>query len=266
MTVDADIEQHLNTAEELIREAEALYSGGNVENAAEKLHDAADALSRAGMDLSSGIPRETLEKCDSMPVKILRRVAEEADVLPDFNAAFASYIPDMEVNLPAKNVSAKELPAALATVYSAEPKSEGNVSALKTLIDILTGQRRISEFIFGDSGIYSSLADTAAPYLITGATYISRDPEKAAHYEESIPEMLNGPVKHLAELMLSLVTSAFFAGLVILLVKRFVTHKKGNAGFAAGMVKLVAVNFPLLVRGLREASAEIRNIKNIAFA
>jgi Archaeal PaREP1/PaREP8 family. len=84
MTVDAEIEQHLNYAEELIREAESLYSGGKVENAAEKLHDAADELSRAGLDLTSGIPKETLEKCDSMPVRILRRVAEEADVLPDF--------------------------------------------------------------------------------------------------------------------------------------------------------------------------------------
>ncbi|HJJ27765.1 MAG TPA: hypothetical protein O0X70_00015 [Methanocorpusculum sp.] len=266
MTVDEEIEQHLNYAEELIREAESLYSGGNTENAAEKLHDAADELSRAGINLSSGIPKETLEKCDSMPVKILRRVAEEAELMPDFNAAFAAYAPEMEVSMPDAKISASELPVVLHSVYSAEPEKEGNVSALKTLIDLVTGQRRITDFIFGDNGIYSSLADTVSPYLIAGASYVTRDPQKAMEYEDSIPAVINGPVKHLAQLMLALVTSAFFAGLLVLLVKRFVTHKKGNAGFAAGMISLIATNFPLLVSGLREASTELRNIKNIAFS
>lgn len=266
MSEDADFDRCLNFADCLLDEAESLFAEGKTEDAAQFLQDAADELSKAGASICMHIPPEDLEKCDSLPVKVLRKVAEAADVLPDSLSVLKMYIPNIEVPLPDRKISPLELPGVLKGVFEAEPKAEGSASVLEAVIGFVTGHRSMREMIFADDGIYSSLADTAAPYLIAGASYISGDAEKAAGYEDSIPEMLNGPVKHLAELFLSLLTSAFFAGILILLVKRFVTHKKGNIGFAAGMLSLIASNFPLLVSGLREASTELRNFKNIAFS
>ena len=209
----------------------------------------------------------TTSPADSiLPVKVVRKLAAESNLLPNTYASVNAFIPDIEASIPEGEVPPAELPAVIRVIYESEPKGEASASTLKLLLEMLLGQRSISEFIFGENGVYSTLADVAAPYLIVGASYLAKDEAKAVAYEDSIPEMLNGPVRHLAMLFLSLITSAFFAGVVILLVKRFVSHQKGNVGFAAGMVSLIAANFPLLVTGLREASVELRNLKNIAFA
>lgn len=257
----------LDTAEEDLHE-------GNTDAALASLETAVSLLCDVGSDTLSEIPQADIDVLDGRLAVVLRRVAESAGFLPEnFEPILA--ITGIPVSLgddfaekSASSLSTEEIVEILQTIYTAPDEiskdPENDISLLKTLTDVLVGQKTVSEVIFSEDGAYDMFASAAAPYLITGAAYLYGDEGQS---EEKIPEMLDGPIKRLFRLLFSLLTSAFMSALLLLLVKRILAARKmrpgivENAAFAASLVSLTAGNLPLLLEGLRAAVHELQDLR-----
>jgi len=257
----------LDTTEEYLHE-------GNIDDALASLETAASLLCDVGSDALSEIPQADIDVLDGRLAVVLRRVAESAGFLPE-NFESILVLTGIPVSLggefaekSSSSLSAEEIVEILQTIYTAPDEisedTESDISLLKTLTDVLVGQKTVSEVIFSEDGAYDMFASAAAPYLITGAAYIYGGEGQS---EEKIPEMLDGPVKRLFRLLFSLLTSAFMSALLLLLVRRILAARKmrpgivENAAFAASLVSLTAANLPLLLDGLRAAVHELQDLR-----
>ncbi len=258
----------------LLDTAEEYLHGGNTDAALASLETAASLMCDVGSDTLSEIPQEDIDVLDGRLAVVLRRVAESVGFLPEnFEPILA--ITGVPVSLDeefseksASSLSAEEIVEILQTIYTAPDEisedTENDVSLVKTLTDVLVGQKTVSEVIFSEDGAYDMFASAAAPYLITGAAYLYGDEGQS---EEKIPEMLDGPVKRLFRLLFSLLTSAFMSALLLLLAKRILAARRArrgiidNAAFAASLASLTAANLPLLLDGLRAAVHELQDLR-----
>jgi hypothetical protein len=273
MSLEDTSRNHFASIESLLDEAERYCDQGNTPAALSSLETAVSKLCSTGSGILSDIPETDVAALDGHLATVLRRLAERADLLPENFATILSItgIPaslgDEFADKSADPLSAEEIVEALKLIHTAPdemPKDpENDISLLKTLIDLLNGQKTVSEVIFSDNGAYDMLADAASPYLVTGAVYLSGDGEDTG---EKIQKMMEGPIKRLVRLLFSLLTSAFISGLLLLIVRRILAVRKmrpgfvENAAFAASVFSLTAVNIPVMLEGLRAAAHELKEL------
>jgi len=267
---------HFSSINALLEVAEGYFHEGNIDAALSSLETAVSQLNKVGSGTLSEIPRADIATLDGRLAAILRRFAESSGVLPEnFDLVLSiTGVPEslrsVFAERSSESLSAEEIVEVLQIIYTAPDEiSEdlGNdISILKTLTDILIGQKTVSEVIFSENGAYDMLAVTAAPYLITGAVYVYGDEGEA---EGKIPDMLEGPVKRLVRLLFSLLTSAFISGLLLLLVRRILAARRmrpgfvENAAFAASILSLTAANIPMILEGLRAAVHELGELRSL---
>ena len=273
MSLEDTFPDHFASINALLDEAERYCDEGNTSAALSSLETAVSKLCSEGSGILSDMPETDVAALDGQLATALRRLAESADILPE-NFSSILLITGVPASLgdgfaekSADSLSAEGIVEALKLIYTAPDEMsadpEHDISLLKTLIDLLNGQKTVSELMFSDNGAYDMLADAASPYLITGAVYLSGDEGEA---EGKIQKMLEGPVKRLVRLLFSLLTSAFISGLLLLIVRRILAVRKmrpgfvENAAFAASVFSLTAANIPVLIDGLRSAAHELKEL------
>jgi len=260
----------------LLDTAEGYLHEGNIDASLSSIETAVSQLCSVGSGTLSAIPEADIAALDGHLATILRRFAESSGVLPEnFDQVLSlTGVPESICDALAEKsvnpLSAEEIVDILQTIYSVPDEMsedpENDISLLKTLKDILIGQKTVSEVIFSENGAYDMLAVTAAPYLITGAVYVYGDEGEA---EAKIPDMLEGPIKRLVRLLFSLLTSAFISGLLLLLVRRLLAARRmrpgvvENAAFAASVISLTAANIPMILEGLRAAVHELEELRSL---
>ncbi len=173
---------HFSSINALLAVADGYFHEGNIDAALSSLETAVSQLNKAGSGTLSEIPRADIATLDGRLAAILRRFAESSGVLPENFDLVLSITGVLEslhsvfAERSSESLSAEEIVEVLQIIYTAPDEiSEdlGNdISILKTLTDILIGQKTVSEVIFSENGAYDMLAVTAAPYLITGAVYV----------------------------------------------------------------------------------------------
>lgn len=253
-------------------------SGENPQEALNEIYLAVDDLSRAGSSIISEITKGDVVLLDGTVAKVLRKLAEDSELIPGNFSQTVNALPNADDILGAQaleistgSLSAEKIVDTVKNVYetpgSKLTDAEGDFSALNIIKDLLLGNRKLSETVFSENGVYDIFVSSTTPYLVTAASFISRDEEKFAEFENMIPEALNGPVKHLSKLLLSLLTSAFMSGLLILIVKRIIAGSgtAKNVMFGASVVSLTISNLPLIVEGVKAVSAELSELKRIVF-
>ncbi len=281
---DDPVDSLIRSAECHLAEAETLACAGDHAAAAAAVEDAVNELLRAGSRLTAAIHPEDMAELEGTAARVLRALAERFGILPENYLPVFSVAPEAEKILnPATAAEAQEhqsvagVARVVSQVYDtgASPDTElseeegaGYVSVLGVLIELLQGQRTLTDAVFADGGAYDAFAGVAAPYLITGAAYAAGDADTGT-YEEKISEMLAGPVKRLIRLLAALLTSAFMSGLILLLIRRIlaVRHLRPgiieNAMFAGSVLSLIAANIPMFIDGSRAVIRELRELQNI---
>jgi len=267
---------HFASANVLLDAAEIYLAEGNNDLAISSVEEAVNLLRSSGVSILLDIPESDIAELDGRLASVLRRFGEEAGILPE-NFATVLSLSGVSLSLDGEfaekmssTLSASEIVEVLEILYTSSdeisPDPEKDISVLNILSGLLTGKKTVSEMVFAENGAYDMLSLEAAPYLITGAAYVYGDEEE---YEKKIPEMLDGPVKHLVHLMFSLMTSTFMSGLLLLLIRRVLTTRKTNPSivdntvFAASILSLIVANIPIFIEGLREVSHELDELRNM---
>ncbi|HJJ30430.1 MAG TPA: hypothetical protein O0W87_05480 [Methanocorpusculum sp.] len=267
---------HFLSINDSLDAAEKYLHMGNIDAALSSIEAAVSQMFGVGSDILSNIPEADIISLDSRLALVLRRFAENFGVLPENFEPILSItgvpvsLNDVFAEGSEVPLSAEEIVKVLKVLYTPQEEisedPENDISVLKTLTDILNGQKKVSDMIFSDDGAYDMLAMTAAPYLITGAAYLHGDEGQSG---EKIQEMLEGPVKRLVRLLFSLMTSAFISGLLLLLFRRILAARNmrpgivKNVGFAASVLFLTVVNIPILLEGLRAAAHELEELRSL---
>ncbi|MDO5844244.1 MAG: hypothetical protein Q4Q53_03750 [Methanocorpusculum sp.] len=278
MSQEEVVSAYIESANAHLANAEKAAAENNTECAVSEIKSAVDDLTAAGYSILNEIPKEDIVRLDGTVAKFLRRLAEDADLLPKNFEQIINAIPNADKIFKDKlqqpsdeSLSAEKIVETVKTVYENEAEAESSdedFSILKIIKDLLLGNKKITDTVFSENGVYDIFVNTASPYLVTGAAFISRDEDKFAEYEEKIPEILNGPMRHLSKLLLSLLTSAFISGLLLIVIRRILSGKKSvlkNAEFGVDAVKLTVANLPMLIEGTRAAAIEISELKKIVF-
>lgn len=279
MSQEDSINGFIESANIHLSRAEEFQTENNSESALNELAQAVECLSKAGSSIISEIPKEDVIRLDGTVAGVLRRLAEDSELLPGNFERTVSAVPNADEILGEKtseiskgSLSAEKIVDTVKNVYDT-PETESknpddDLSALKIILDLLLGNRKLSDTVFSENGVYDIFVSSAVPYLVTGAAFISRDEEKLAKYEQMIPEILNGPIRHLSKLFLSLMTSAFMSGFLLLVIKRIIAGKSSavnNVKFGVSVAALTVSNLPMLIDGVKAVSVEIGNLKNIVF-
>ena len=281
---DDSIDSLIRSAEHSLTEAEARVCAGDHEAAAAAMEQAVDELLRAGSCLTAAIHPDDMAELEGTVTRVLRALAERFGILPEDYLPVFSVAPAAERVLdPAVMAEAREhqpvagIARVIGMVYDTDisPDAEVSeeeraecVSALGVLIELLQGQRTLTDAVFADGGAYDAFTRVAAPYLIIGAAYAAGDADPGT-YEEKVSAMLAGPVKRLIRLLAALLTSAFMSGLILLLIRRIlaVRHLRpgiiDNALFAGSVLSLTAANIPMFLDGSRAVIRELRELQNI---
>ncbi|MDO9523388.1 MAG: hypothetical protein Q7J08_06715 [Methanocorpusculum sp.] len=267
---------HFSSINAQLDAAERYLHEGDIDASLSSIETAVSQLCCVGSGTLSEIPEADIATLDGRLAAILRRFAESSGVLPEnFDQVLSiTGVPESLRSVFAErssdSLSAEEIVEVLQIIYTApdeiseDPRDD--ISILKTLTDILIGQKTVSDVIFSENGGYDMLAVTATPYLITGAVYVYGDEGEA---EAKIPDMLEGPVKRLVRLLFSLLTSAFISGLLLLIVRRILAARRmrpgvvENAAFAASVLSLTAANIPMILEGLRAAVHELEELRSL---
>lgn len=249
-----DIDTHLNTAD-------SLFGNEDYAAAVSELFEAADLLAKEGSTLVSSVSADTF----NTPVfSVVTRVFSVFENLPE-TAELSVLAPEIRSLLPGPSASPEEMLLAVSKIYEDagdEPASaEPDFGIIRLLLSLLSGQQSMRGTLFSDAGMYDSAASSAAPYLallftLSGDT-ADADAKKAA-------ETLFGPLKRLAELFYSLLTSSLTAGLLLLLIRRAIPILRPSKKAATvDAVLLAASNIPLLIAGLRAVASELSCLRQI---
>ncbi|MBQ3570783.1 MAG: hypothetical protein IJA20_08950 [Methanocorpusculum sp.] len=244
--------------------ADIFFQNGNYSAAASELLEAVRLLSRDGKEIVSSISSEGFE---SPLFSAVRRVFSVFDTLPD-SAELSVLMPEAAALLPEHAASPSEMLAAVSEIYEkAEAEAEeaaagtADFSILQILLSLLSGQQSMRDILFSETGMYVSAASAAAPYL-TGLLFISGGEAEAS--AEKADRLLFGPLKHLAELFYSLLTSSLTAGLLLLAVRRAIpVMRPSKSSAAAEVLMLAASNIPVLIAGLRGVAKELACLRAI---
>jgi len=242
--------------------ADVLFQNGNYSAAASELLEAVRLLSRDGREIVSSISSEGFE---SPLFSAVRRVFSVFDTLPD-SAELSTLMPEAAALLPERAASPSEMLVAVSEIYEkaeAEEAAAGTAdfSILQVLLSLLSGQQSMRDILFSETGMYVSAASAAAPYL-TGLLLFSGEEAEAS--AEKADRMLFGPLKRLAELFYSLLTSSLTAGLLLLAVRRAIpVMRPSKASAAAEAFMLAASNIPVLIAGLRGVAKELSALRAI---
>lgn len=284
---DTDISRMLAVAESYLDSADESFSEGDEEGALRFLEKAIDDLFFTGSKILSHISDEDITHLDGSFSRILRGLAEKFGLLPeDYTQVFAvapealDVLDDEALRVAKEHATVKEMSEILKNLYGSdtspllvdtEEKERAYTSSVGTLIELIRGQRTVSDAVFSVGGPYDSLSDAAAPYLITGSAFISGD-EDTEGFEKRVPKILNGPVKRLFMLLTALLTSAFMSGILLLLIKRLLATRSGRPGvmddvvFAGSVARLTMSNVPMFIAGARAVASEFQSFWEIVSA
>ncbi|MDV0444289.1 hypothetical protein [Methanorbis rubei] len=273
----------ISSAESLLNAASDEVSSGNPEAAAELLEKAVTDLLTAGSCMVSGIPSEDITALESSLARILRALAERFGILPEDHQPIFALLPDARLVLDEGTAQAAQTHQPVSgvrdvvlavyesddgeTLHSDE-ETDRYISIGKMLLELLEGQRTLQDAVFAEDGAYDAFLGVASPYLMAGAAYLSGE-DASESYDEKIPKMLDGPVKRLLRLLVSLLTSAFMSGLLLLVIRRLLAARKIRPGimdnviFAGSVASLVAANLPMLIDGALQTAAELRELHHI---
>ena len=249
-----------DSADERLNRADGYFREGDYDAAVSEILEAVALLSREGAVLVSSV---SAEKFETPVFSVVRRVFSVFDTLPD-SAELSALYPEVRALLPERTESPSEMLAAVSEIYEkAEDEQEtgADFSLIQLLLSILSGQQSMRDMLFSETGMYVSAASAAAPYL-TGLFLFSGDEgERAA---EKADRMLFGPLKRLAELFYSLLTSSLTAGLLLLAIRRAIpVMRPSKASTAVEAVMLAASNIPVIISGLRSVAAELSSLRQI---
>lgn len=242
--------------------AAVLFQNGEYPSAVVELLEAVRLLSREGSDLISSV---SAEKFQTPVFSVVRQVFSVFDSLPNA-AEISSIIPEAKALLPDHTAAPSEMLAAVSGIYESAgedaPAGDApNPSVIQLLIALLTGQQSMRDTLFSDTGMYMSAASSAAPYLSVLFTFSGDTPDAAA---EKASALLFGPLKRLAELFYSLLTSSLTAGILLLVIRRAIpVLRPTKAEAAVDAVLLAASAIPLLIEGLRAVAAELSLLRRI---
>ncbi|HJJ96552.1 MAG TPA: hypothetical protein O0X38_02765 [Methanocorpusculum sp.] len=254
MPNDTPVDTLIATAEASLDAASNALLHGDADAAADYLEAAVSGLLRAGSSLLASVHTADIAALESSIARILRALAERFGILPEDHQPVLALLPE-SVNV-------------LDTSTKTAAETDACISAGRLLLDLLSGQRTLTDAVFARDGAYDAFSDIAAPYLISGAVFLGGG-ESTESCEEKIPEMLAGPVRRLVELLAALLTSAFMSGLILLIIRRVLAVRRVRPGmvdniiFAGSMVSLVAANLPMFVDGARQVAAELRSLQEI---
>ena len=284
MPDDTSVETLIATAEASLSAASQSLLNGDSDAAADHLESAVSDLLRAGSCLLTVVHTADIAALESTIARILRALAERFGILPEDHLPVLSLLPESVDVLDdaTKTAAATHLPVSgvcdmVRSVYDSrddahpelsEENADQYISAGQLLIDLLSGQRTLTDAVFAENGAYDAFSDVAAPYLIQGAAFVGGS-DTADSCGEKIPELLAGPVKRLIELLVALMTSAFMSGLLLLIIRRLLAVRRIRPGivdnviFAGSVASLVAANLPMLIDGARLVAAELRSLREI---
>lgn len=272
------------TAEASLDAASNALLHGDADAAADYLEAAVSGLLRAGSSLLASVHTADIAALESSIARILRALAERFGILPEDHQPVLALLPESVNVLDTSTKTAAEthLPVSgvcdvvrsvyeseeTATPELSEEETDACISAGRLLLDLLSGQRTLTDAVFARDCAYDAFSDIAAPYLISGAVFLGGG-ESTESCEEKIPEMLARPARRLVELLAALLTSAFMSGLILLIIRRVLAVRRVRPGmvdniiFAGSMVSLVAANLPMFVDGARQVAAELRSLQEI---
>lgn len=244
--------------------ADVFFQNRNYSAAVSELLEAVRLLSRSGAEVVSSLSSECFE---SPLFSVVRRVFSVFDTLPD-SAELSSLMPEAASLLPEHTATPSEMLAAVSEIYEqaeeeaeAEGTADADVSLIRILLSLLSGQQSMRELLFSDTGMYVSAASAAAPYLTGFFLFSGEEAEASA---DKAHRMLYGPLQHLAELFYSLLTSSLTAGLLLLAVRRAIpVMRPSKKSAAVDAVMLAVSNIPLLIEGLRGVAKELSCLRAI---
>ena len=284
MPHDTPAESLIATAEASLAAASSTLLQNDLNSAADHLETAVTSLLDAGSVLLTSVQQADIAVLESGLARILRALAERFGLLPEDHQLILLLLPESVDVLDASTQTAaktylpiSEVCATVRSVYESretdvlelsEEDMNSHISAVRLLIDLLLGQRTLSDAVFSENGAYDAFSDVASPYLISGAVFVGGS-ENSASYEEQIPQILAGPIKRLVELLAALLTSAFMSGLILLIIRRILAVRKIRPGmvdnliFAGSVASLVATNLQLFVGGVKQVTTELRNLQQI---
>lgn len=286
MPDEVPVDVLISSAESALDDAARLLFAGDANVAAEHLDHAVTDLLIAGSRILGDVFATDGAGVTTGAARTLRALAEQLGILPEDHQPILTLVPKASALIAPKIQAAAEthlpiveLPKLLKEVYRGETpvgelsdeEAHGYVSAGNILIDLLQGQRTFTDAVFSDFGPYDTFASVAAPYLITGAAYLGGEDDTSS-CEETIPRLLSGPVKRLLRLFIALMTSAFMAGLLLLLIRRLLAVRNIRPGsvdnviFAGSVAALVLANLPMFITGLRAVVGELRELQAIISA
>ncbi|MDV0442415.1 hypothetical protein [Methanorbis furvi] len=282
MPDDTSVDILISSAESALNDA-ADHISEDPERAAELLEKAVADLITAGSCMVSGISSADIAALESSLSRILRALAERFGILPEDHQPVFALLPDAETVLDEEIILAAQTHQPVSgvrdvvlAVYESgdgdairsDEEADRYLSIGQMLLELLEGQRTLQDTVFAEDGAYDAFSGVAAPYLIAGAAYLGGE-DASETYDEKIPKMLDGPVKRLLRLLVSLLTSAFMSGLLLLVIRRLLAARKIRPGimdnviFAGSVASLVAANLPMLIDGALQAAAELRELHHI---
>ncbi|MDR0980841.1 MAG: hypothetical protein LBL85_03550, partial [Methanocalculaceae archaeon] len=245
---------------------------------------AAETSLDAGSSLFTAVDTADIAALESSIARILRALAERFGLLPEDHQPILALLPESVdiLGTSTKTAAKTHLPVSgvcdlVRSVYESEEpqtpeiseeETDACISAGRLLIDLLSGQRTLTDAVFAKDGAYDTFCGIAAPYLISGVVF-AEGGESTEPYEEKIPDLLAGPIRRLVELLAALLTSAFMSGLILLLIRRVLAVRKIRPGtvdniiFAGSVASLIAANLPMFVDGAKQVAAELRNLQEI---
>lgn len=244
-----DIDTRLDFAAELLRKED--YAAAVLE-----LFEAVNLLAKEGSDLVSSV---SADKFQTPVFSVVTRVFSVFDDLPE-TAELAVLTPEIRSLLPKPSASPEEMLLSVSRIYEkAEEENpasgEADFSLIQFLLSLLSGQQSMRDALFSDAGMYDAAASSASPYLALLFSLSGDSMETAA---EKAAATLFGPLKRLAELFYSLLTSSLTAGILLLLIRRAVPiMRPSKAATAVDAAILAASNIPVLIEGLRAVAAEL---------
>ncbi|HJK78071.1 MAG TPA: hypothetical protein O0Y06_00210 [Methanocorpusculum sp.] len=284
MPNDTPVDTLIAAAEASLDAASNALLHGDTDAAADYLEVAVSGLLRAGSSLLTSVHTTDIAALESSIARILRALAERFGILPEDHQPVLALLPESVDILDTSTKTAAEmhLPVSgvcdvVRSVYESEEaaipelseeETDACISAGRLLLDLLSGQRTLTDAVFARDGAYDAFSDLAAPYLISGAVFLGGG-ESTGSCEEKIPEMLAGPIRRLVELLAALLTSAFMSGLILLIIRRVLAVRRVRPGmvdnviFAGSMASLIAANLPMFVDGARQVAAELRSLQEI---
>ncbi|MBE6507434.1 MAG: hypothetical protein E7Z72_05885 [Methanocorpusculum parvum] len=247
-------------ADARLTRAAVSFSEGAYEDAVSELFEAAGLLASEGAGLIRSVSASEFEN----PVfTTLLRITPVFENLPE-SADIQRLLPGY-METPVNADSPARMLSVVSDIYEkAEDEPDGeetDFSLLKTLLSLLLGQQTFRSLLFAEDGMYASAASSASAYLAGVFVFRGDDIDSAVEKADS---MLFGPVKRLAELLYSLLTSALTAGLLLLAIRRaipFMRPSKKQTVFDAAV--LTVSQIPDIIKGLRAVAEEISVLKAI---